>query len=125
MRQGSRVITFTSPLPSSAFKILHKQKLAMSWGAATVYIHERVWSAHDSPSSVTARSLAADATQSSIYWDSLYHAQEESEEQLISRPPCAPYSLCNANAASSFSREGDTMLMRDCMIGDTHLWDIE
>ena len=41
MRQGSRLITFTRPLPSDSFRITEKLNLGMSWGAATCYIHLR------------------------------------------------------------------------------------
>lgn len=41
MRPGSRLITFTSQLPSEAFKVTDKVNLGMSWGVATCYIHLR------------------------------------------------------------------------------------
>lgn len=41
MRHGSRLITFTRPLPSDSFRITEKLNLGMSWGAATCYIHLR------------------------------------------------------------------------------------
>lgn len=38
----SRVITFTTSLRSEYFKIIFKKRLFMSWGPATVFIHERI-----------------------------------------------------------------------------------
>ncbi|KAF0683080.1 Aste57867_24860 [Aphanomyces stellatus] len=42
MRAGSYFITFTKPLPPDApFDIIDKERRNMSWGPATVYIHQR------------------------------------------------------------------------------------
>lgn len=41
MRRGSRLITFTSQLPSNAFEVREKINFGMSWGIATCYIHIR------------------------------------------------------------------------------------
>jgi hypothetical protein len=41
LRKGTFVITFTRPLISNCFTILDKQLYKMSWGAATVFIHQR------------------------------------------------------------------------------------
>ena len=41
MRSGSRLITFTYPLPSESFQMTEKINLGMSWGLATCYIHIR------------------------------------------------------------------------------------
>ena len=42
MKPGSRFITLTKPLVSNAFEILDRRQYAMSWGAATAYIHARL-----------------------------------------------------------------------------------
>ncbi|ETV65060.1 hypothetical protein, variant [Aphanomyces astaci] len=42
MRSGSYLITFTKPLPpDTPFDIIDKERRKMSWGPATVYIHQR------------------------------------------------------------------------------------
>ena len=42
MKQGSKMITFTQHLPSTApFVIVEKVNLGMSWGCATCYVHVR------------------------------------------------------------------------------------
>ncbi len=41
LRPGAIVITFTKGLTSTAFELLDKTRLKMSWGPATVYIHRR------------------------------------------------------------------------------------
>jgi SAM-dependent methyltransferase len=41
MRQGSRFISLTRPLPSVEFEIVDKVNLGMSWGLATCFIHVR------------------------------------------------------------------------------------
>ena len=48
-RPGTRFVTFTASLDSPYWKVIYKQQLAMSWGPATVFIHERL-----SPEGVTA-----------------------------------------------------------------------
>ena len=43
LKRGSRVITFTNEFTDrSHFKIIFKERLTMSWGLATVYIHEKI-----------------------------------------------------------------------------------
>ena len=43
MRAGSRLITLTQGLTDNArWKIIYKERAAMSWGAATVFVHERL-----------------------------------------------------------------------------------
>jgi len=39
---GARVITFTMALRSLWFKIIYKKRFNMSWGPATVYIHQKL-----------------------------------------------------------------------------------
>ena len=41
-KTGTRFITFTSSLDSPYWKVIYKQQLAMSWGPATVFVHERL-----------------------------------------------------------------------------------
>jgi Histone methylation protein DOT1 len=41
MKRGSRLITFTTQLPSNAFEVREKINFGMSWGIATCYIHIR------------------------------------------------------------------------------------
>ena len=41
-KTGTRFITFTSSLDSPYWKVIYKQQLAMSWGPATVIVHERL-----------------------------------------------------------------------------------
>jgi hypothetical protein len=46
MRIGSRVITLTNALPEKSvgkkFKVVYRERSEMSWGAATVFVHERL-----------------------------------------------------------------------------------
>lgn len=42
MAPGSRFITFTVSLDSPYWKVIYKERYKMSWGFATVYIHERL-----------------------------------------------------------------------------------
>ncbi|EQC27258.1 hypothetical protein SDRG_14880 [Saprolegnia diclina VS20] len=42
LRPGAYLITFTKPLDSTAFDIIFKQRYSMSWGPATVYLHQRL-----------------------------------------------------------------------------------
>jgi len=41
MKVGARFISFTLPLKSKWFKVLYKERLAMSWGPCTVFVQER------------------------------------------------------------------------------------
>ena len=40
MQRNSFFITFTSPLPSESWRVLESETVYMSWGPATVYIHQ-------------------------------------------------------------------------------------
>jgi len=42
MRQGSRFITFTASLNSPYWRVIYRERLKMSWGFATVFVHERL-----------------------------------------------------------------------------------
>ncbi|OQS00826.1 calcineurin-like phosphoesterase [Thraustotheca clavata] len=42
LRSGAYFITFTKPLTSTEFEIIFKQRYNMSWGPATVYLHQRI-----------------------------------------------------------------------------------
>ena len=42
LKVGARVITFTSALPTRWLKVIYKKRFDMSWGPATVYVHEKV-----------------------------------------------------------------------------------
>jgi hypothetical protein len=39
MRKGTRVITLTRPLSSSAFSVIDTRNYRMSWGLATAFFH--------------------------------------------------------------------------------------
>ncbi len=42
MQPGSRFITFTTSLNSPYWRVICKERMHMSWGMATVYVHERL-----------------------------------------------------------------------------------
>jgi hypothetical protein len=42
MSPGSRFITFTVSLDSPYWRVIYKERFKMSWGYATVYVHERL-----------------------------------------------------------------------------------
>ena len=42
MSPGSRFITFTVSLDSPYWRVIYKERLKMSWGFATVFVHERL-----------------------------------------------------------------------------------
>jgi len=42
MKPGSRFITFTASLDSPYWRVIYKERMNMSWGMATVFIHERL-----------------------------------------------------------------------------------
>mmetsp|Transcript_20373 Transcript_20373/g.30838 ORF Transcript_20373/g.30838 Transcript_20373/m.30838 type:complete len:336 (-) Transcript_20373:384-1391(-) len=42
LRPGARVVTFTLALRSAWFRIIYKKRFNMSWGPATVYIHQKL-----------------------------------------------------------------------------------
>jgi len=42
MKPGSRFITFTTSLDSPYWRVIYKERMNMSWGMATVFIHERL-----------------------------------------------------------------------------------
>mmetsp|Transcript_3757 Transcript_3757/g.3880 ORF Transcript_3757/g.3880 Transcript_3757/m.3880 type:complete len:298 (+) Transcript_3757:68-961(+) len=41
LKPGAKIITLTKPLSSTCFEILDSRRYAMSWGAATCYIHRK------------------------------------------------------------------------------------
>ena len=42
LKLGAIIITFTKRVPGESFVILHQSIQPMSWGAATVFIHQKV-----------------------------------------------------------------------------------
>jgi len=42
MKPGARFITFTVSLDSPYWRLIYKERMTMSWGMATVFIHERL-----------------------------------------------------------------------------------
>lgn len=42
LRPGARIITFTVALSSLWLKVVYKKKFSMSWGPATVYVHQKL-----------------------------------------------------------------------------------
>eukprot|EP01041_Mallomonas_annulata_P007443 gene7443-15223_t len=46
MKRGAFFITFTKRLPSTEFAVLEYEMHQMSWGGATVYIHQKTTEAH-------------------------------------------------------------------------------
>ena len=47
MRQGSFLITVTKRIPSAQdFVVLEHEMYPMSWGSATIYLHQKITEAH-------------------------------------------------------------------------------
>jgi hypothetical protein len=41
LKKGAFVITFTKRIPSSEFTVVERELYQMSWGGATVFIHQK------------------------------------------------------------------------------------
>jgi hypothetical protein len=42
LKPGSKIVTLTKALNSTSLKIIDTKQYAMSWGAATAFVHVRV-----------------------------------------------------------------------------------
>lgn len=42
LRPGARVVTFTTALKTAWLRVLTKRRYQMSWGPATVFVHQKL-----------------------------------------------------------------------------------